>query len=189
MRHPIPYCRTVTPKTRNLALTLSAAAVLALSLTACSPTAPTSTPTPSAAAADDGACAGVTVVVDTGDLEISDDPSASVCVETDETILGTDAVTEAGFTTVGTTTYPDDVICRVNGVPSEDTELTGDDGAAYHETCADMPPATAYWGLWVKPADGEWDYAQTGLSALELNPGDSVELLFTVNGAPAAPTS
>jgi len=182
----------VTPKTRNLALTLSTAAVLALSLTACSPNttsgAPTSTPT-SSAAADDASCAGVTVVVDTGDLEISDDPSASVCVDTDDTILGTDAVAEAGFTTVGTTTYPDDVICRVNGVPAEDTELTGDDGAAYHETCADMPPAAAYWGLWVKPADGEWDYAQTGLSALELNPGDSVELLFTVNGAPAAPTS
>lgn len=191
-RHPIPYCRTVTSKTRNLALTLSAAAVLALSLTACSPSttseAPTSTPT-SSAAADDGSCAGVTVVVDTGDLDIADDPSSSVCVDASETILGTDAVAEAGFTTVGTTTYPDDVICRVNGVPAEETELTGDDGAAYHETCADMPPAAAYWGLWVKPAGGEWDYAQTGLSALELNPGDSVELLFTVNGAPAAPTS
>lgn len=191
-RHPIPYCRTVTSTTRNLALTLSAAALLALSLTACSPStasdAPTSAAT-SSAAADDGTCAGVTVVVDTGDLDISDDPSDTVCVDTDKTILGTDAVTEAGFTTVGTTTYPDDVICRVNGVPAEETELTGDDGAAYHETCADMPPAAAYWGLWVKPADGEWDYAQTGLSALELNPGDSVELLFTVNGAPASPTS
>lgn len=181
----------MTPKTRHLALALSAAAALVLSLTACSSSAPSDAPTSApttAAASDDGSCAGVTVVVDTGDLDISDDPSASVCVDTADTILGTDAVAEAGFTTAGTTTYPDDVICRVNGVPAEDTELTGDDGAPYHETCADMPPAAAYWGLWVKPAGGEWDYAQTGLSALELNPGDSVELLFTVNGAPAAPT-
>lgn len=194
-RHPSPYCRTVTPKTRHLALALSAAAALALSLTACTPAtssgepSPSSTPTSTSSTASAESCAGVTVVVDTGDLDVSDDPSSSVCVDTDGTILGTDAVSEAGFTTVGTTTYPDDVICRVNGVPAEDTELTGDDGAAYHETCADMPPAAAYWGLWVKPAGGTWDYAQTGLSALELNPGDSVELLFTLNGAPAAPAS
>jgi hypothetical protein len=164
--------------------------VLALSLTACAPaandTAPTSSPTTSSAG-DAASCAGVTVIVDTGDLKVADDPSKTVCVDTTETILGTDAVAEAGFTTVGTTTYPDDVICRVDGVPSEDTDLPGADGAIYHETCADMPPATAYWGLWVKPAGGTWDYAQTGLSALELHPGDSVELLFTLDGAPASP--
>lgn len=180
----------MTLKTRALALALPAVAVLVLSLTACAPSTPesTSSPAPSSAVSDDG-CTGVTVIVDTGDLEITDDPSGTVCVDTAETILGVDAVAEAGFTTVGTETYPDDVICRVDGVPSEDTELTGDDGAAYHETCADMPPAAAYWGLWVKPAGGEWDYAQTGLSALELNPGDSVQLLFTIDGSPAAPTS
>ncbi|WP_341940103.1 hypothetical protein [Microbacterium sp. LWH10-1.2] len=182
----------MTPKTRHLALSLVAASALTLALSACTPPAPSSEPTSSpssSSTASAESCAGVTVVVDTGDLDVSDDPSSSVCVDTDGTILGTDAVSEAGFTTVGTTTYPDDVICRVNGVPAEDTELTGDDGAAYHETCADMPPAAAYWGLWVKPAGGAWDYAQTGLSALELNPGDSVELLFTLNGAPAAPAS
>ncbi|MBO0981991.1 hypothetical protein IPV10_15675 [Microbacterium sp. SD291] len=176
------------PKPRTLALTIAAAAALALSLAACSPTAaPSASPTPEASAASDGSCAGVTVIVDTGDLEVEDDPSATTCVETDEAIGGSDAAAEAGLTTVGTTTYPDDVICRVNGVPSEETELPGADGAAYHETCADMPAATAYWSLWVKPADGEWDYAQTGLAGLELNPGDSVELLFTLNGEPAAP--
>ena len=179
----------MTPKTRHRALSLAAASVLALSLTACASTTPSAepsaAPTSSAPAAE---CAGVTVIVDTGDLELDDDPSDSACVETDGTILGADAVAEAGFTTEGTVTYPDDVICRVEGVPAEETELPGADGSPYHETCADMPPATAYWGLWVKPAGGTWDYAQTGLSALELEPGDSVELLFTVDGSPAAPT-
>lgn len=180
----------MTPKTLHLALSLAAASALALALSACAPStpsaAPTSSPSTSSTAAAES-CAGVTVIVDTGDLDVADDPSTTVCVDTTGTILGTDAVAEAGLTTVGTTTYPDDVICRVGGVPAEDTELPGADGAAYHETCADMPPATAYWGLWVKPAGGTWDYAQTGLSALELNPGDSVELLFALDGAPASP--
>lgn len=176
------------PKTRILALTLAAAAVLSLSLAACSSTvAPPSTPAPETPEVSGGSCAGVTVIVDTGDLEVQDDPSATTCVDTDEPISGSDAAAEAGLTTAGTVTYPDDVICRVNGVPSEETELPGADGAPYHETCADMPAATAYWSLWVKPAGGEWDYAQTGLSGLELDPGDSVELLFTLNGEPASP--
>ncbi|WP_243842035.1 hypothetical protein [Microbacterium hydrocarbonoxydans] len=178
----------MTLKTRNLALILAAAAALSLSLAACSPAAePTSSPAPETSEASDGSCAGVTVIVDTGNLEVEDDPSLETCVETDEPISGPDALAEAELTTVGTVTYPDDVVCRVNGVPSEETELPGADGAAYHETCADMPSANAYWSLWVKPAEGEWDYAQTGLSGLELNPGDSVELLFTLNGEPAAP--
>ncbi|WP_217182911.1 hypothetical protein [Streptomyces sp. AC495_CC817] len=183
----------MTPKTRTLALSLSAAAALVLALSGCTSTgssgSPTADPSSTATEASDGSCAGVTVIVDTGDLEVDDDPSGTTCVDTDEKIIGTDAVAAAGFETEGTVTYPDDIVCRVDGVPAEATELPGADGAAYFETCADMPPATAYWGLWVKPADGTWDYAQTGLSGLELNPGDSVELLFTVNGEPAAPTS
>ena len=178
----------MTLKTRNLALTLAAAAALTLSLAACSPAAsPAPSSAPETTEASDGPCAGVTVIVDTGDLEVADDPSTTTCIDTDEAISGTDAVAEAGLTTEGTVTYPDDVICRVNGVPSEETELPGADGAAYHETCADMPAATAYWSLWVKPADGEWAWAETGISGLELNPGDSVELLFTLNGEPATP--
>lgn len=180
----------MTSKTRTLALALSAAALLSLSLAACAPAAtPTSDPKPEASEPSDASCSGVTLIVDTGDLEVADDPSTTTCIDTDSPIKGADAVAEAGLTTVGTTTYPDDVVCRVNGVPSEETELPGADGAAYHETCADMPSANAYWSLWVKPADGEWDYAQTGLSGLELNPGDSVELLFTLNGEPASPAS
>lgn len=52
-----------------------------------------------------------------------------------------------------------------------------------------MPPAFAQWSLWVKPAGGEWDDAQESLAALNVEPGDSVELLFTLDGTPAAPTA
>ncbi|MFT4260399.1 hypothetical protein [Microbacterium sp.] len=182
----------MTSKPRTALLALTAAATLAFALGGCASAAPApASPSESAssAPADDVACAGVTVVIDTGDLEVTDDPSDEVCVETEETILGTDAIAAAGFTTEGTATYPEDVVCRVDGVPSAETELTGDDGAPYHEACANMPPAAAYWGLWVKPVGGVWDYAQTSLPTLQLNPGDSVQLLFTVNGEPAAPAS
>lgn len=181
--------------TLSRALTLAAAAALTLSLAACSPaTEPADTPRPSAPAAteettSDGECTGVTVIVDTGELDVAEDPSGTTCVGADAAIRGSDAIAEAGLTTVGTKTYPEDVVCRVNGVPAEDTELPAADGSAYFETCADMPPATAYWSLWVQPAGGEWGYAPTSLPGLQLNPGDSVQLLFTLNGAPAEPTS
>lgn len=177
--------------TLSRALTIAAAAAVALMLAACAPTAsPSDKPKPAASDSStaDGDCAGVTVIVDTGDLDVADDPSTTACVETAEAIDGADALAAVDLTTVGTTTYAD-AVCRVNGVPSETTELPGPDGGAYFETCADMPAASAYWSLWVKPAGGEWDYAQTGISGLELHPGDSVELLFTVNGEPAAPVS
>lgn len=179
--------------TRSRALIIAAAAAFTLSLAACSPVAaPAEVPKHAASdapSATDGGCAGVTVIVETGDLEVADDPSGTVCVETDAAIRGSDAIAEAGFTTVGTTAYPDDAVCRVNGVPAEDTDLPGDGGGIHHETCADFPPATAYWALWLKPAGGAWEYAPASLPGLDLNPGDSVQLLFTLDGAPATPAS
>ena len=51
-----------------------------------------------------------------------------------------------------------------------------------------MPAAFAYWALWVKATpDAEWAYAQEGLATLKVTPGQSLELLYTVDGEPAAP--
>ena len=126
------------------------------------------------------------VVVETGDLEVDDGPAGSTCIDTDEAIAASDAVAEAGLTLEGTDEYGDQVVCRVNGVPAEDFALTAEDGSEYFETCASMPAAFAYWSLWVQPADGEWAYAEEGLSTLQLEPGESLGLLFTLNGEPAA---
>jgi hypothetical protein len=176
----------VNSTTRTFALT--AAAALALTLTACSATdTPTVSQSPTSTTATAGACTGVTVIVDTGDLKPSPDPAGTTCVDTTTSILGSDALKNADITTVGTTKYPDQVVCRVDGVPSETTDLPDGKGGTYHETCANMPAASAYWAVWVKPSGGKWDYAQTGLSALQLKPGDSLELLFTMNGKPASP--
>ncbi|UOQ87991.1 hypothetical protein MUN74_11865 [Agromyces endophyticus] len=132
-------------------------------------------------------CAGVAVIVDSGDLEVPEPIDLAACVDTDGPILAADALDEAGVTTEGTDEWGDQVVCRVNGEPAESTLITAADGTEYHETCASMPAAFAYWALWQRTAGGEWAYAQEGLPTLELQPGDAVELLFTLNDAPASP--
>ncbi|MFK4728857.1 hypothetical protein ROT00_04150 [Agromyces mediolanus] len=161
------------------------AAVAALALTGC-----TGQPSPSPTASSDaaaGTCSGVTVIVDPGNLDVPGDASVDTCVVTEDPIIAADALARAGVETEGTVQYGDQVVCRVNGVPAQDFAITAADGSEYHESCESMPAAFAYWALWQKPADGEWGYAQEGLGTLELQPGDAVELLFTLNDEPAAP--
>lgn len=171
--------------------TAAAVAALMAALAACAPTAAPAPTTSSStgASAEVAECAGVRVVVETGDLAVEDGPAGVTCIDTTEAIAASDALTEAGLTTEGTDQYGDQVVCRVNGVPAEDFALTAEDGSEYFETCASMPAAFAYWSLWVQPAGGEWAYAEEGLSTLQLEPGESLELLFTLNGEPAAPSA
>ena len=176
-------------------LTATAAMALLLSLAACSSATDSETAEPSASASASASassgqdCSGVTVVVDASAFEDADDISQTRCIETDKAIAATDALDAAGVTTEGTTEYGDQVVCRVDGLPAEDVALTAEDGSDYFETCESMPAAFAYWSLWVQPAGGEWAYATEGLSTLQLQPGEGVALLFTLNGAPATPTS
>ncbi len=181
---------TSTPRT----LALTALAGLALVLAACTGTAApdttTTAPEGTSPIISDAACEGsegVTLIVDSGDLDADGD--RTTCVVTDQTIGAADALSIAAIRTEGTVEYPDEIVCRVDDVPSAETELTATDGTVVKETCESMPPAHAYWSLWVKPADGEWAYAQEGLATLKLEPGDSLELLFQLNGEPAAPVS
>ena len=183
----------MTSSLRTLAVAASAA--LLLTLAACS-TSPDAASTPSATAEGatspimTGACdddSGVTVVVDGSALEDGD--VEEWCVTTEEPIVAADAFSIAAVRTEGTEEYGDQVVCRVNGLPAEDEAIPAEDGSDYFETCDTMPAAFAYWSLWVKPAGGEWGYAQEGAATQELQPGDAVELLFTLNGEPAAPAS
>ena len=172
----------------------AASTVLLLTLAACSSSAPEPTPSETDALAVvvvDGACAtddtGVTVAVDASALPEGE--AEEWCVSTGDTIAAADALTFADVQTEGTDEYGDQVVCRVNGLPAEDVAIPAEDGSDYFETCESMPAAFAYWSLWLKPAGGEWGYAEEGLSTLQLEPGDAVELLFTLNGEPAAPAS
>ena len=179
---------------RTAAASSLAAAGLLFALAGCSapaatqPTtsAPASSATSSASTAS-GPCAGVKVIVDSGSLKQAA-ADTSVCVPVDGPTLASKVLDEAKVKTEGTPDYPKELACRVNGVPAADFDITHK-GGTYREECSKMPAAFAYWALWVKPASGDWAYAQEGLATLKLNPGESVELLFTVDGAPAAPAA
>ena len=179
-------------KIRTAAASSLAAAGLLLSLAACSaPTAsqptipaPASTATASASASA-GPCTGVKVIVDSGALKQAA-ADKSVCVPVDGPTPASKVLEEADVKTVGTTQYPNELVCRVNGVPAADFEIVHK-GGTYKEECSGMPAAFAYWAMWVKPATGDWAYAQEGLATLQVKPGERLELLFSVDGAPATP--
>ncbi|MFT4214900.1 MAG: hypothetical protein QM622_09015 [Microbacterium sp.] len=175
-------------------LALAASAALTLGLSACSTTTaePDETTASSSAAFVDGACAddeGVSVIVDAGNLAGADEANLSVCVFADATLAAAQALEVVGITVEGTEEYGDQVVCRVDGLPSATDPVGSTEDPAYVESCESMPAAFAYWSLWVKPSAGEWDYAQEGLSTLTLEPGESLELLFTLDGEPAAPAA
>lgn len=185
-------------KIRTAAASSLAAAGLLLTLAACSTPAATQT-TPSAAAStaaasasatasstSSGPCAGVKVIVDSASLK---QPAAdtSVCVDAAGPTLASAVLSDADVKIEGTAKYPTSFACRVNGVPAADFDIKHK-GGTVREACDDKN-TVSYWALWVKPAGGTWGYAQEGLDSLKLNPGESLELLYTVDNEPAAPAA
>ncbi|WP_432245150.1 hypothetical protein ACRB8A_16675 [Arthrobacter sp. G.S.26] len=179
---------------RTAAASSLAAAGLLFSLAACS--APTATPPSSSApaasasasaSADNASCTGVKVIVDSGALK-QDAATTSVCVPADAATPAAKVLAEAKVKTEGTVQYPTELVCRVNGVPAADLEIKHKEGT-YKEECKGMPAAFAYWAIWVKPSGGAWEYAQEGLATLQVKPGESLELLYSVDGEPAAPAA
>ncbi|MFD5276109.1 hypothetical protein ACFWIX_00975 [Pseudarthrobacter sp. NPDC058362] len=177
---------------RTAAASSFAAAGLLLSLAACS--APATSQSPSSPAAESasasatasGPCEGVQVIVDSGALK-QEAADTSACIAVEGPTAAAKVLEEANVKTVGTEQYPNELVCRVNGVPAADFDIKHK-GGTYREECQKMPAAFAYWALWVKASpDAEWAYAQEGLATLKFSPGQSLELLFTVDGEPAAP--
>ncbi len=122
-------------------------------------------------------CDGVEVKVNFG---ILDQEPISNCVSFEgEQILALDALHEAGVGIEGTLTYPEAIVCRVNGTPAADQVIEVEGQDPHTESCEDMPPAFAYWALWVinDPEIG-WEYAMEGASSLQLKRGQSVGLAF-----------
>lgn len=167
----------------------TAAAALLLALAGCSSAASPAASPAASTSATTGVCAGITVVVDPGELKVPASAKKTTCVPTSSTMTAAEALKAAKVTTVGTKQYGDQVVCRVNGIPSADLAIPGKDGSVYHEACEGMPAAFAYWALWLKPAAGEWAYAQEGAATQKVAPGESIELLFSLNGKPAGPTT
>lgn len=136
---------------------------------------------------DPGACDGVSVVVNYGMLSTERDVT---CVEfSEEEAIAGEVLNFAGIATEGTETYGDQVVCRVNGLPSELEPFVVEGEDPYLETCADMPPAFGYWALWVKDsAESEWAYAEEGIATLPVTPGMTVGLVFSTAGETPVPT-
>ncbi|MDJ0458836.1 hypothetical protein PUN71_016650 [Arthrobacter sp. NQ7] len=174
------------------------AAVLLLALAGCSsPAATQSSPAASGSASSAsasasasstaaGPCAGVKVIVDSGALKQSA-ADTSACVSVDGPTVASKVLEEAKIKTEGTAKYPTGFACRVNGVPAADFDIKHKGGTT-REACDDKN-TVSYWALWVKPAAGTWAYAQEGLDSLKLSPGESLELLYTVDNEPAAPAA
>lgn len=122
-------------------------------------------------------CDGVFVEVNFGMLEAE---KIASCVGFDgEEISAKDALAQAGVGLEGTVTYPDLIVCRVNGLPSSTKPISVEGQEPHLESCEDMPPAFAYWALWVKNDDAsQWEYATEGASTLKLARGQSVGLAF-----------
>ncbi|MEY4532512.1 MAG: hypothetical protein RI926_281 [Actinomycetota bacterium] len=133
-----------------------------------------------------GTCDGVELVVNFGVL---DGTNSSQCVEISGTSAkAIDVVQGAGFETEGTATYGDAIVCRVNGLPSPSEPVVVPNQAEFTESCADMPPAYAYWALWQKTSpDAAWDYAQAGLGDLTVKKGESLGLVFTTGDSTPTP--
>jgi hypothetical protein len=132
-------------------------------------------------------CSGVVVQVNYG---ILGEPALDECVEFDGgSAAATDVLAAVGIETEGTEIYGDQVVCRVNGLPSATEELVVPGEDPHLETCADMPPAFAYWALWAKANESsEWDYATEGIGTLMVEPGTALGLAFSSGTDVVTPT-
>lgn len=158
----------MTTLTRTLAPALLG---IALVLAGCAAT-PSSDTTPTAEETPAAACE-VNVVVEFGPI---DEPPLGACAAAG---AATDILAASGITTEGTVDYGDQVVCRVNDLPSPDEEVTVDGQEPFIESCETLN-SVAYWALWVKNTpDGEWEYAQEGVNTLELSDGQSIGLVYT----------
>ncbi len=132
-----------------------------------------------------GDCDGVAVVVNYSGQ--ASNLASCVSLSSDQ-IVAKDALLAASVEVEGTDTYGDQVVCRVNGIPSATEPIEVEGNEPHLESCSDMPPPFAYWALWIKKAgENEWQYASEGISSLQLNRGDSVGLAFSLGGLAPTP--
>ncbi|MGH3414586.1 MAG: hypothetical protein ACRDPH_16030 [Marmoricola sp.] len=82
-----------------------------------------------------------------------------------------DVIEKAGFDLTEVSSYPG-AVCEVAGKP--------------HTSCAKMPPATAYWGLYVGKK-GAWGFATKGATQLKMHDGDFIALSWNHGKKPVKP--
>lgn len=116
----------------------------------------------------------VTLHVDFGQL---DNHIISKCLPASNNTPANDILKNGKIDLEGTGKYGLLVVCRVNGLPTKETE-----------SCEVMPSEKAYWAIIVKERFSainlfpKWGWAQVGVADLRLNPGDSLGLVFVKDG-------
>lgn len=118
-------------------------------------------------AAQASACSnstGVTVVVDYGST------SSTVCAG-DRSSAG--AVLESVLPVTFVPMYGKGVVCKINGIPS-------------NQTCQRMPPASAYWAFFHASRGGSWSYSSSGVADYDPAPGSVIGFAFGSGGAPTS---
>ena len=113
--------------------------------------------TPASAAACSGT-SGVTVVVDTGQLDQHP-------VRLGRPVLGHEGADGRRLLRHDAAEYPGSVVCRINGYPESDP-------------CVRMPPADAYWAFFHAKRGGSWTYSSTGVTSYDPAPGTVVGFRF-----------
>lgn len=132
-------------------------------------TAPIVTP---AAASSAAACDGVTVVVEPNAL--GGDPEVA-CIQPEEGDTGADLFEKAGHPLIYVTSMPG-VVCRVDGRPKS-------------AGCAQMPPADAYWSLWITDESGAWSYASRNVTEISVTFGQGVAFTWIDDDVVTAPAT
>lgn len=139
----------------------AAAAVSALLVAAAAASAP-------AYGAPESSCGdGVLVVVAAPGGEEQAD-----CVAQPGDRTAAELIEAAGYELTRAQRFPG-AVCRVDGEPAD-------------QACVAMPPADAYWGLFLAE-DGEWVYSALGVDALSPAPGEAVALAWQDTVSPVPP--
>ncbi|TQL69533.1 hypothetical protein FB381_3443 [Nocardioides albertanoniae] len=127
---------------------------------------------PPAAASTADACDGVTVVVEPRALGGAPEVD---CVRPEEGDTGADVFEKAGHRLTFVTSMPS-VVCRVDERP----KAAG---------CAQMPPADAYWSLWVTDESGAWSYASRNVTEIAVTSGQGVAFTWIDDNVVTAPAT
>ena len=137
-------------------------------------TAPVLTPVSASSAASSAAeaCDEVTVVVEPDAL--GGDPEVT-CVQPGEGDTGADLFEKAGHPLTYVTSMPS-VVCRVDERP----KAAG---------CAQMPPADAYWSLWITDDSGAWSYASRNVTEISVTSGQGVAFKWIDDNVVTAPAT
>ena len=130
-----------------------------------------------------GPCAddqGVTLVVDPQGL--GGDPSVTCITGLGEKATGWQVLESAGLAPEGTLRGGAGFLCRLGGVPAADQDIATASNPRYRETCAQTPPANAYWSYW-SLVDGAWVYSQVGPSGHVVSPGSVEAWSFAIDAS------